>query len=52
MALWDKRVTTHTAISDYNVHNPQEGLPHGFRITILANKPTGVNGLKSIWGHL
>jgi sulfonate dioxygenase len=49
VALWDNRVTAHTAISDYNVHNPQEGLRHGFRITTLADKPTGVNGLESVW---
>ncbi|KAI8315247.1 hypothetical protein K4K59_001578 [Colletotrichum sp. SAR11_240] len=49
VALWDNRVTAHTAISDYNVHNPQEGLRHGFRITTLADKPTGVNGLESTW---
>jgi len=48
VALWDNRATAHTAISDYyNVHNPQEGLRHGFRITALAEKPTGVNGLES-----
>ena len=49
VALWDNRVTAHTAISDYNVHNPQEGLRHGFRITTLAERPTGVNGLESVW---
>ncbi|KAK0637462.1 TfdA family taurine catabolism dioxygenase TauD [Bombardia bombarda] len=49
VALWDNRVTAHTAISDYNVHNPQEGLRHGFRITTLADKPTGVDGLESTW---
>ncbi|KAF9872907.1 TfdA family Taurine catabolism dioxygenase TauD [Colletotrichum karsti] len=49
VALWDNRVTAHTAISDYNVHSPQEGLRHGFRITTLADKPTGVNGLESTW---
>ena len=49
VALWDNRVTAHTAISDYNVHNPQEGLRHGFRITTLADRPTGVNGLESTW---
>ncbi|KAH7353841.1 hypothetical protein B0T11DRAFT_357157 [Plectosphaerella cucumerina] len=49
VALWDNRVTAHTAISDYNVHNPQEGLRHGFRITTQADKPKGVNGLESIW---
>ncbi|TDZ54665.1 Alpha-ketoglutarate-dependent sulfonate dioxygenase [Colletotrichum trifolii] len=47
VALWDSRITSHTAISDYNVHNPQEGLRHGFRITTLADNPTGVNGLGS-----
>ncbi|KAF6818895.1 TfdA family Taurine catabolism dioxygenase TauD [Colletotrichum plurivorum] len=49
VALWDNRVTAHTAISDYNVHNPQEGLRHGFRITTLADKPTGVGGSESTW---
>ncbi|KAK2049568.1 Clavaminate synthase-like protein [Colletotrichum somersetense] len=49
VALWDNHVTAHTAISDYNVHNPQEGLRHGFRITALADKPTDVNGLASTW---
>ncbi|KAK3380494.1 dioxygenase-like protein [Lasiosphaeria ovina] len=49
VALWDNRVTAHTAISDYNVHNPQEGLRHGFRITTLADRPTGVDGLESTW---
>ncbi|KEZ42113.1 Alpha-ketoglutarate-dependent taurine dioxygenase [Scedosporium apiospermum] len=49
VALWDNRVTSHTAISDYNVHNPQEGLRHGVRLTTLADKPTGVNGLQSVW---
>ncbi|CAI4219765.1 unnamed protein product [Parascedosporium putredinis] len=49
VALWDNRVTSHTAISDYNVHNPQEGLRHGIRLTTLADKPTGVNGLESTW---
>ncbi|KAF2403868.1 TfdA family taurine catabolism dioxygenase TauD [Trichodelitschia bisporula] len=49
VALWDNRVTAHTAISDYDVHNPQEGLRHGFRITTLADKPTGVEGLQSVW---
>ncbi|PKS13155.1 hypothetical protein jhhlp_000497 [Lomentospora prolificans] len=49
VALWDNRVTSHTAISDYNVHNPQEGLRHGVRLTTLADKPTGVNGLESVW---
>ncbi|KAK3374553.1 TfdA family taurine catabolism dioxygenase TauD [Podospora didyma] len=49
VAVWDNRVTAHTAISDYNVHNPQEGLRHGFRITTLADRPTGVNGLESTW---
>ncbi|KAK3681004.1 hypothetical protein B0T22DRAFT_495009 [Podospora appendiculata] len=41
----------HTAISDYDVpvHNPHEGLRHGFRITTQADKPTGVNGLESTW---
>ncbi|KAF6800940.1 TfdA family Taurine catabolism dioxygenase TauD [Colletotrichum sojae] len=49
VALWDNRVTAHTAISDYNVHNPQEGLRHGFRITTLADKPTGVGGSEFTW---
>ena len=49
VALWDNRVTAHTAISDYDFHNPQEGLRHGFRITTLAERPVGVNGLESVW---
>ena len=49
VALWDNRVTSHTAISDYDVHSPQEGLRHGIRLTTLADKPTGVHGLESIW---
>ncbi|KAL1984908.1 hypothetical protein VTN96DRAFT_8567 [Rasamsonia emersonii] len=49
VTLWDNRVTAHTAISDYDVHNPEEGLRHGFRITTQAEKPRGVNGLESEW---
>ncbi|KAM7195400.1 TfdA family taurine catabolism dioxygenase TauD [Rhypophila sp. PSN 637] len=49
VALWDNRVTAHTAISDYNVHNPQEGVRHGFRVTTLGDRPTGVGGLESRW---
>ena len=49
MALWDNRITAHTAISDYDVTNPTEGLRHGFRITTLGEKPTGVDGLESVW---
>ncbi|KAF4972349.1 hypothetical protein FSARC_1071 [Fusarium sarcochroum] len=49
VALWDNRVTAHTAVNDYDVHNPQEGLRHGFRITTLADKPKGVAGLESVW---
>ncbi|QKX57205.1 uncharacterized protein TRUGW13939_04313 [Talaromyces rugulosus] len=49
VSLWDNRVTAHTAISDYDVTNPEEGLRHGFRITTLSEKPQGVNGLESEW---
>ncbi|KFZ03269.1 hypothetical protein V502_11090 [Pseudogymnoascus sp. VKM F-4520 (FW-2644)] len=49
VSLWDNRVTAHTAISDYDVHNPEEGLRQGFRITTLGEKPVGVNGLESTW---
>ncbi|KAH6657822.1 dioxygenase-like protein [Truncatella angustata] len=49
VALWDNRVTAHTAISDYDVHNEEEGLRHGFRITTLAERPVGVNGLETTW---
>lgn len=49
VALWDNRVTAHTAISDYDVSDEGEGLRHGFRITTLAEVPEGVNGLKSEW---
>lgn len=39
-----------TAISDYDVHSPEEGgLRHGLRIASLAEKPVGVNGLESVW---
>jgi sulfonate dioxygenase len=49
VSLWDNRVTAHTAISDYDVHNPEEGLRQGFRITTLGETPLGVNGLQSEW---
>ncbi|KAL1955678.1 hypothetical protein VTO42DRAFT_8223 [Malbranchea cinnamomea] len=49
VSIWDNRVTAHTAISDYDVHNPEEGLRHGFRITTLGEKPIGVNGLETTW---
>lgn len=49
VALWDNRVTAHTAISDYDVSDEGEGLRQGFRITTLAEVPEGVNGLKSEW---
>lgn len=49
VALWDNRVTAHTAINDYNVHSPQEGLRHGIRLTTLADKPRGLYGLESSW---
>ncbi|KAI1777198.1 TauD-domain-containing protein [Hypoxylon cercidicola] len=49
VSLWDNRVTAHTAISDYDVHNPEEGLRHGFRITTLGERPVGVNGLETTW---
>ena len=41
VALWDNRVTAHTAINDYDVHNPQEGLRHGVRLATQAEKPRG-----------
>lgn len=47
VALWDNRVTAHTAISDYDVNG--EGLRQGFRITTLGEVPVGVNGLTSTW---
>ncbi|KAF3048036.1 hypothetical protein E8E12_007988 [Didymella heteroderae] len=47
VALWDSKVTAHTAISDYNTSDDGEGLRQGFRITTLAEIPVGVNGLKS-----
>lgn len=37
------------AISDYGVESQEEGLRHGFRITTLGERPTGVNGLESVW---
>ncbi|KAH7392529.1 hypothetical protein BKA66DRAFT_457706 [Pyrenochaeta sp. MPI-SDFR-AT-0127] len=49
VALWDNRVTAHTAISDYNVNDEGEGLRQGFRITTLGEVPVGVNGLRSQW---
>lgn len=49
VALWDNRVTAHTAISDFDVENRQEGLRHGFRITTRGEKPQGVDGLESKW---
>ncbi|KAF2731964.1 dioxygenase-like protein [Polyplosphaeria fusca] len=49
VALWDNRVTAHTAISDYDVGDDGEGLRQGFRITTLGEVPTGVDGLKSQW---
>jgi sulfonate dioxygenase len=49
VALWDNRVTAHTAISDYDVQNSEEGLRHGFRITTLGERPVGVNGLETVW---
>ncbi|KAI1179165.1 hypothetical protein F4777DRAFT_586185 [Nemania sp. FL0916] len=49
VALWDNRVTAHTAISDYDVRQEAEGLRHGFRITTLGEAPVGVDGLKSVW---
>ncbi|KAL6703596.1 hypothetical protein ACN47E_009541 [Coniothyrium glycines] len=49
VALWDNRVTAHTAISDYDVSEDGEGLRQGFRITTLGEVPIGVNGLQSEW---
>ncbi|KAJ8108417.1 hypothetical protein OPT61_g8190 [Boeremia exigua] len=49
VALWDNRVTAHTAISDYDTSDDGEGLRQGFRITTLAEVPVGVNGLRSEW---
>ncbi|KAK3659473.1 hypothetical protein LTR56_001363 [Elasticomyces elasticus] len=49
VVLWDNRVTAHTAISDYDVLDPDEGLRHGSRITTLGEKPVGVHGLESTW---
>ncbi|KAH9893769.1 TauD-domain-containing protein [Xylariomycetidae sp. FL2044] len=48
VSLWDNRVTAHTAISDYDVNSEAEGLRHGFRITTLAERPVGVNGLETV----
>lgn len=49
VSLWDNRVTAHTAISDYDVDGEKEGLRHGFRITTLAERPVGLDGLESVW---
>lgn len=46
VALWDNRNTSHTAISDYDVHDPEEGLRHGIRLTTLAEQPIGVENQK------
>jgi len=43
VSIWDNRVTSHTAISDYNVQDPEDGLRHGVRLTTLAEKPVGVD---------
>jgi len=47
VSLWDNRVTAHTAISDYDFHNQDEGQRHGFRITTLGEKPVGVHELET-----
>ncbi|KAL2814675.1 hypothetical protein BDW59DRAFT_167083 [Aspergillus cavernicola] len=47
VSLWDNRVTAHTAISDYDTTS--DGLRHGIRLTTLAEKPVGVDGLESVW---
>ncbi|KAL3478542.1 hypothetical protein BJX99DRAFT_269214 [Aspergillus californicus] len=47
VSLWDNRVTAHTAISDYDTTT--DGLRHGIRLTTLAEKPVGVDGLESVW---
>ena len=44
VSIWDNRVTSHTAISDYNVHSPDDGLRHGVRLTTLAEQPVGIHG--------
>ncbi|KAF2689028.1 dioxygenase-like protein [Lentithecium fluviatile CBS 122367] len=49
VALWDNRVTAHTAISDYAIAGDKATLRQGFRITALGEVPVGVNGLKSEW---
>ncbi|KAF2994967.1 hypothetical protein E8E13_003189 [Curvularia kusanoi] len=49
VAIWDNRVTAHTAISDYDTSDDGEGLRQGFRITTLAEVPVGVDGLRSEW---
>ncbi|GAP83167.1 putative family Taurine catabolism dioxygenase [Rosellinia necatrix] len=49
VALWDNRITAHTAISDYDVREEAEGLRHGFRITTLAESPVGVDDLGTVW---
>ncbi|OAL51160.1 TauD-domain-containing protein [Pyrenochaeta sp. DS3sAY3a] len=49
VALWDNRVTAHTAISDYDVSEEGEGLRQGFRITTLGEVPVGVDGVVSDW---
>ncbi|RFU29761.1 hypothetical protein B7463_g6560, partial [Scytalidium lignicola] len=49
VSLWDNRVTAHTAISDYDIHNSEGGLRHGFRITTLGERPVGVDGFETVW---
>ncbi|OJJ60211.1 hypothetical protein ASPSYDRAFT_31013 [Aspergillus sydowii CBS 593.65] len=47
VSLWDNRVTAHTAISDYDTTS--DGLRHGIRLTTLAERPVGVDGLETVW---
>lgn len=49
VALWDNKVTAHTAISDYDTSDDGEGLRQDFRVTTLVEVPVGINGLKSEW---
>lgn len=51
VALWDNRVTAHTAISDWDVDGGarREGVRHGFRITTLGERPRGAGGLEARW---
>ncbi len=49
VALWDNRVTAHTAISEYDTSDNKEGLRRGFHIITMADAPVGIDGLRLEW---